>query len=186
MNDEPAIALRAIARAGDAQALRTLDASHVAHSVIEVEAGESGFALREVACVLPFTKTYDADGIARDFERADLRCIAEDASGRMLGVAIACRESWNRSVLVTGLFVASTHRGLGLGRRLLADLERQAGTGDARCLLVETQNTNVAAVRFYRAVGFALCGVNVALYDPATGRAGECALYFTRPLAPRA
>ncbi|HEX7689043.1 MAG TPA: GNAT family N-acetyltransferase [Burkholderiaceae bacterium] len=186
MNDEAAITLRAVARASDVQALRTLDASHLARSVIEVEASESGFVLREVACGLPFTKTYDADGIARDFEHADLRCIAEDASGRMLGVAIACRESWNRSVLVTGLFVVSTHRGLGLGRRLLTDLERQADAGDARCLLVETQNTNVAAVRFYRALGFALCGVNVALYDPATVRAGECALYFMRPLPSRA
>jgi GNAT superfamily N-acetyltransferase len=185
MSDEPAIVLRTAVRPGDVQALRALDASHVARSVIEVEAGESGFALHERACAVAFMKRYDVDGIVHDFERADLRCIAEDASGRMLAVAAASRESWNRSVVVTGLFVAATHRGRGLGRRLLEDIERQARAGDARCLLVETQNTNAAAVRFYRAAGFSLCGVNVALYDSAAVAPGECALYFMRPLGPR-
>jgi ribosomal protein S18 acetylase RimI-like enzyme len=184
MSDPPPITLRTARRPLDAQAVRALDGSHVARSVIDVEAGESGFALRERPCGIPFTKRYDADGIVHDFERADLRCIAEDACGRMVGVATACREPWNRSVVVTGLFVAATHRGRGLGRRLLADIERQARAGDARCLLVETQNTNAAAVRFYRAAGFALCGVNVALYDPAAVASGECALYFMRPLGP--
>jgi len=38
------------------------------------------------------------------------------------------------------------------------------------------------AIRFYRAEGFSLCGLDTALYDPTGPGAGETALYFMKNL----
>ena len=52
------------------------------------------------------------------------------------------------------MWVASAMRGLGLGRRLLADLEAHAAAGGARTLRLETNRTLDEAIRLYRAAGY--------------------------------
>jgi ribosomal protein S18 acetylase RimI-like enzyme len=49
--------------------------------------------------------------------------------------------------------------------------------------MVETQTTNVRAIRFYERAGFEWCGFDTSLYDPVEVAAGEVALFFSRPLS---
>jgi len=52
------------------------------------------------------------------------------------------------------MWVASAMRGLGLGRRLLAELEAHAAAGGARTLRLETNRTLDEAIGLYRAAGY--------------------------------
>jgi DNA-binding MarR family transcriptional regulator len=53
------------------------------------------------------------------------------------------------------MWVAPTARGLGLGRRLLAELEARAAAHGARVLRLETNSALVEAISLYRSAGFA-------------------------------
>ena len=52
------------------------------------------------------------------------------------------------------MWVADAARGLGLGRRLLADLERRAARAGARTVRLETNATLVEAIALYRSAGY--------------------------------
>ena len=52
------------------------------------------------------------------------------------------------------MWVADAARGLGLGRRLLADLERRAARAGARTVRLETSNLLVEAIALYRSAGY--------------------------------
>jgi DNA-binding MarR family transcriptional regulator/GNAT superfamily N-acetyltransferase len=52
------------------------------------------------------------------------------------------------------MWVADAARGLGLGRRLLADLEARAARAGAQTVRLETNRTLVEAIALYRSVGY--------------------------------
>lgn len=52
------------------------------------------------------------------------------------------------------MWVDDTHRGLGIGRRLLAELERQAGAQGATTVRLETNKALAEAITMYRAAGY--------------------------------
>jgi GNAT superfamily N-acetyltransferase len=52
------------------------------------------------------------------------------------------------------MWVAESVRGLGLGRRLLAELERRAAAGGARVVRLETNRTLAEAIALYRSSGY--------------------------------
>jgi len=95
----------------------------------------------------------------------------------LIGVAVAERRDWNRSLWVWEFHVHEAYRGRGVGRRMmdtLADTARRAGL---HALFCETQNTNVGAIRFYRSVGFELDGVDRSFYPPEID---EVAIFMKR------
>jgi ribosomal protein S18 acetylase RimI-like enzyme len=55
---------------------------------------------------------------------------------------------------VKRMWVSPAVRGLGLGRRLLAELEAQAARHGARLLRLETNRTLIEAIAMYRAAGY--------------------------------
>ena len=61
----------------------------------------------------------------------------------------------------------------------LAVLARTAGL---RALAVETQNTNVAAIHFYRSCGFTLEGIDLSYYTNTDLEDGEIAIFLKRKL----
>src|SRR6185503_5290072 len=77
--------------------------------------------------------------------------------GRLIGLAIT-ESRWNDEAMVWELHVDERHRGRGVGRRLLSAVEDAAKAKDLRSVVLETQTTNVAAIGFYRACGYALQG----------------------------
>jgi DNA-binding MarR family transcriptional regulator/GNAT superfamily N-acetyltransferase len=55
---------------------------------------------------------------------------------------------------VKRMWVAESVRGLGIGRRLLAELESRAATGGARVVRLETNRALLEAISLYRAAGY--------------------------------
>jgi len=55
---------------------------------------------------------------------------------------------------VKRMWVSPAHRGLGLGRRILAELEARAAASGARALRLETNRTLAEAIALYRDAGY--------------------------------
>lgn len=101
---------------------------------------------------------------------------------RMIGVALAEAQEWNRSLWVWEFHIAADWRRRGIGRKLMARLVEQAAREDLRLLVCETQNTNLPAIDFYRAVGFAIEGIDLSYYTNQDLLEGEVAIFMKMKL----
>jgi ribosomal protein S18 acetylase RimI-like enzyme len=52
------------------------------------------------------------------------------------------------------MWIAESARGLGIGRRLLTELERRAAAEGARAVRLETNRTLTEAISLYRSAGY--------------------------------
>lgn len=99
------------------------------------------------------------------------------------GAAVGERRDWNNTLWLHEFHIAAGYQRRGLGRRLMDALAERAGAAGLRAIVLETQNTNVPAIRFYRRVGFTLDGVNVSYYTNDDMRPDRTvALFMTRRL----
>lgn len=174
--------LRPIRWPADAAQLQGFDASYRTMTIYVPEVADLSLGLREVDLAEPFNKIYDSEDILEAVATAAFTVAAESAGGVLEGFAAVNLQQWNRSAELSALFVAPGSRGRGLGGALLARALEFARAAGVRCLGLETQTTNVPAIRFYRRMGFRLCGIHTALYDPARVAAREVAVFFTRSL----
>jgi len=101
---------------------------------------------------------------------------------QMVGIAIAEKVDWNRSLWVWEFGVAETHRRRGIGRRLMEALADEAKEAGLRIMVCETQNTNVPAIAFYRKVGFEIEGIDLSYYSNSDMTEGEVAIFVKRKL----
>ncbi|MEO7962834.1 MAG: GNAT family N-acetyltransferase [Gemmatimonadaceae bacterium] len=83
-------------------------------------------------------------------------------------------------VLMWDLRVSPAFRDSGVGRELFLAASQSGQTNDCRTLRVETQDVNVAAVRFYLRQGCALMSAKSDAYADAPG---EVKLIFEKELA---
>ena len=104
---------------------------------------------------------------------------------RLVGLALAERREWNRSLWVWELGVAATHRRRGIGTLLVQELSRRARAAGLRILVCETQTTNVPAIDFYRKNGFSVHGIDLSYYSNHDVARGEVALFMKKALARR-
>jgi ribosomal protein S18 acetylase RimI-like enzyme len=173
------VRIRSVRWSEDEARVAALDASFTTDRVYRVVRGGLSFDLVPEEVAPPLVK---ARGLAQEVDR--LRglphvVVAEDA-GALLGVAGASLSAWNRRAHLDGLYVAPEARRRGVGRALVDAVVAYARAAEARCLWLETQNTNYPAVRFYERVGFRLCGFDDRFYDGAV--AHETALFFALDL----
>ena len=91
-------------------------------------------------------------------------CLGAYDEDLLVGIALAETQEWNQTLWVWEFHVAEAYRGQGIGRNLMDQLARLATEAGLRAIICETQNTNVPAIRFYRAVGFGVEGVDVSYY----------------------
>jgi ribosomal protein S18 acetylase RimI-like enzyme len=166
----------------DLPGLEALDTSFTTDRVYRVRRGALSFELVEEAVDPPIRKAYPL--LRPDAER--LRglghVVVAEAGGALVGLAAAALSGWNRRVQVEDLYVAPSARGQGIGHALMRSVVAYARHGGARCVWLETQNVNYPAVRFYRRLGFRLCGLDEQLYDPATLEREEIALFLALDL----
>ncbi len=101
---------------------------------------------------------------------------------RCVGLALAEPRTWNRSFLLHELHVSEDFQRQGIGRRLIEALAAHGRTLGLRCIVCETQTTNVPAIQFYRAMGFTLEGIDLSLYTNHDRERGEVALFMKKPL----
>lgn len=113
----------------------------------------------------PFTRApEDGDHLYEDWwEKAEAYGIV-GADGTLLAAIEVCPEDWTKRLMVTELFVAGSLRRQGHGRRLIDLAKRLTVEGGYRCLILETQSSNVNAVDFYMSQGFTLIGFDACCY----------------------
>jgi ribosomal protein S18 acetylase RimI-like enzyme len=145
------------------------------------------FSGQRVSCVPPYTKVYppvSAEDIARyNALAASGHAFGAFAGSRCVALALCEPMAWNESLTLWECHVAPDWRRQGVGRALIAAVEGHARTLGLRRVRLETQATNVPAICFYGAQGFAVVGVDVALYGSTETGAGEAAVFMALDLA---
>ncbi len=91
---------------------------------------------------------------------------------------IILRKNWNRYVYVEDISVDVAFRQRGIGQALMAKAEQWAKQRHLVGLMLETQNNNVRACRFYEKYGFQLRGFDSFLYKGFNRETDEIALYW--------
>lgn len=173
------IVTRSIRLPADAEAVNALDRSFVATTGYELrrrtvsDGVVAGVDLVGPIETEPRHKRYDMT--AREGGLVARR------DGVIVGYAHVSYQAWNRRAEIGDFYVTASVRRSGVGAALMAAAIRRARQTPARCLWLETQNTNGPAITFYLRQGFTLCGFDDTLYDPEQ-HPGEVALYFSRPL----
>lgn len=135
--------------------------------------------------VEPYLKDYDLWGderpsnLSQRFDTSGWVVLVARQNGRRVGGAILApsleylgkRHGAPDQAVVVDLRVAPEYRAQGVGRALWQAIEHAAREGGFQTLSVETQDTNVSACRFYRAVGCELASVTPRAYEPLSDEA---------------
>ena len=85
---------------------------------------------------------------------------------KLVGFLIAEERTWNNSVWVEMIRVAEDYKGNGIGSSMLSALELYSKECGNRRIDIETQNTNIPGINFYKKNGYEFAGLNMTLYDP--------------------
>ncbi|MCB2178877.1 GNAT family N-acetyltransferase [bacterium] len=129
--------------------------------------GLSAITLELQPLKAPFIKHWDHDPDLLEFYQSvlehglSLGCYMDS---RLVGIAIAEKRDWNRSLWVWEFHVDPGYRYQGLGSQMVTALANLAQKANCRVIVCETQNTNVPAIRFYRKNGFEIGGVDLSYY----------------------
>ena len=175
------VTIRPVRLPEDRAALLALDRSFITDRVYRIARTADSFTLEEAPAQPPVRKEFPlADDLGAD--RAWEQGFVAEQAGSVVGFAAFAHRRWNRRTELRHVYVAPPVRGQGIGRALVEAVIAAAREADMRCVWLETSNLAYPAIQFYRRVGFALCGLDVSLYDPASEAAGEAALYFVRPV----
>jgi ribosomal-protein-alanine N-acetyltransferase len=108
----------------------------------------------------PWSRQSFADLAATPFARI---LVAASAAGAVVGYAVVYFAS-DQSELAN-LAVAVTHRGQGIGRRLLDGAISEAMAHGATAMFLEVRASNAAAQRLYESAGFEQVGVRRRYYQ---------------------
>lgn len=102
--------------------------------------------------------------------------------GRLVAFAISEAISWNRSLRIWEFQVMQAYRRRGIGRALMEHVVARAAQDHFRIVWLETQNTNVPAIRFYRSLGYSLDALDLSYYTNHDVDSGEVAFFMKREL----
>jgi len=91
---------------------------------------------------------------------------------------IILRKNWNNYAYVEDIVVDRKFRRQGIGDRLISQAEKWARERNMAGIMLETQNNNVRACKFYEKCGFQLGGFDKNLYRGIDKGTDEIALYW--------
>lgn len=100
----------------------------------------------------------------------------------LIAVAICEPYAWNNTLFIWHFQVAARRRRKGIGETLMKSLENLARTSGFRALGLETQNTNVPAIRFYKKCGFEIEGIDLSFYSNHDATDGEVAFFMRKKI----
>ncbi|MBE0526684.1 GNAT family N-acetyltransferase [Candidatus Thorarchaeota archaeon] len=144
---------------------------------------QTTISLNLVELQSPFVKKWES---TREQETNYSRVIEQGLSlgvydeDRLVGIAIAEKQEWNRTLWVWEFHIDVEYRQRGLGRQLMDRLEKIGKENGCRVMVCETQNTNVPAIRFYRSVGFEVGAVDLSYYSNSDILDFEVAVFMKR------
>ena len=128
----------------------------------------------------PAAKRFPLDDLGAVDKLWDTAWVATEA-GRIRGFAAVGWQGWNRRLALWHLYLDRPWRRKGVGRRLVAEAIIHGQALGAAHLWLETTNLNAPGVAAYQAMGFALSGLDLSLYDGSAAR-GEFAIFMSLPL----
>jgi streptothricin acetyltransferase len=91
---------------------------------------------------------------------------------------ITAKRNWNEYACIEDLHVDKPYRGQGVGRKLIEQAKQWARDSAMPGLMLETQNTNVRACKFYENCGFVIGGFDLYLYKGIDKQQDEIAMYW--------
>lgn len=97
-----------------------------------------------------------------------------------IGIAFAEVRAWNDTLWVWELHVSPSRRRQGIGRALMETLFEVCRTEKLRAIVCETQTRNVPAIRFYRALGLSIEGVDTSYYTNSDIEKNDVAIFMKR------
>ena len=157
-------------------------------SVLEVEpveGGLGGLRLVERAVASPYLKDYDLDGggpldWSQQFDLGDWHVVLALEGERVVGGAASMPGTPGGGLgdvaTLWDIRVAPDSRRRGIGHALIEDARESARARGFAALLVETQNVNVGACRFYEHEGATLVAIDRLAYLGQPGVAHEVRL----------
>jgi len=176
----------------DLPLLAALDTNYIADTLLVVEHTQQGleatFRIVERPRAVAYVKRegyelgprYQRELAGRIACGTGLYLVAEE-QGSLVGLLDVEPADWRPAAELHWIAVDRPWRGRGIGRQLLERaVEWTRGQG-LRALVLETQNTNVDACRFYLHSGFRLSGVQDPYYFDQRV-AEECALFWVYEL----
>jgi ribosomal protein S18 acetylase RimI-like enzyme len=165
----------------DAAAILAIDRSFVTAEVFRLKTGALGLELERETLPAPLAKTFPL-GDLNDPDRPYDRGWVLEAGDRCVGFAATSFEAWNSRLIVWHFYVDAKFRRRGGARQLMQAVLAEGRGRGARHVWLETSSANPPGFAAYRALGFALTGIDRTLYD-GTPAEGEVALFVSRPLA---
>ncbi len=179
----------------DVERLAQINSTFSSESILIVEKAGAGlevsWRLVERALDTPFAKGRAYDLSEEDMARSRqlwaagpqeaLQLVAEDR-GRLVGLLEVERQQWNNTGWIWNLIVDRAYRRQGLGRQFIHRAVEWGRKLGLRALILETQSNNIHACRFYRAMGFHLCGINDHYYTNEDLERGEVAIFWAYEL----
>jgi len=88
------------------------------------------------------------------------------------------RKNWNKYAYIEDIAVDVMFRRRGIGKELISEAMRWAQERHLAGIMLETQNNNVGACKFYESCGFQLKGFDTYLYKGINSRTDEVALFW--------
>lgn len=96
---------------------------------------------------------------------------------QIIGVMVL-KKNWNHYAYIEDIKVDKKYRSLGVGRRLIEQATQWAKESNMPGIMLETQNNNVAACRFYEKCGFVIGGLDFLVYRGIHEESDEVAMYW--------
>lgn len=103
-------------------------------------------------------------------------------NGALAALAVTEPQAWNNTLMLWHLQVHEAHQRKGCGETLMGHICRFAEESGFRAVTLETQITNVPAIRFYRHCGFTIEAIDKSLYSNNDDGSGEAALFMRKLL----
>ncbi len=91
-------------------------------------------------------------------------CFGAYRAEQLIGFAMGEAFPDEQYARIWEIHVLADQRRMGVGRALIERVVAQARHDGLRMILLETQNTNVKAIRFYRRMGFTLEAIDLSQY----------------------
>jgi ribosomal protein S18 acetylase RimI-like enzyme len=144
-----------------------------------VLSAENSTIRHSVVSVSPYEKRYPPNEVdyAAYINNPD-QTVFFGYSGEKLAGELVIRRWWNNFAYIEDLTVKATFKRQGVGRALMDRAIRWAKGRRLPGIMLETQNNNVAACRFYERCGFELGGFDRQLYRALNPDSHEIALYW--------
>ncbi len=126
---------------------------------------DGDWSYREQLLEIPSEKRYPQDELVLSdyIDSPDRAIFLAYEEGTAVG-RIVLRRNWNKNAFVEDLEVRKNARGKGLGSALLLRADTWAREQGLCGVMLETQDSNLLACRFYAKNGFRLGGVDTYLY----------------------